>query len=127
MNNLGDAHQDEHRAGARTKAATDIGDSKAVTNHGDSHQDGHREGVKTKAETNSGDSKEEPWPDLYGDHGGPTQDDLQGLDIIDSLTRYPEKAITKGKGPGNYRVNSEDIQVMRVFIANLTPTSTTAQ
>ena len=38
--NLGDSHQDGHRAGARTKAETDIGDSKAVTNLGDSHQDG---------------------------------------------------------------------------------------
>ena len=49
MNNLGDSHQDEHRAGAMTKAKTDIGDSKAGTSRGDPHQDGHREGDKTKA------------------------------------------------------------------------------
>ena len=54
----------------------------------------------TKAETDSGDSEEEPWPDLYADHRGPTQDGLHALDIIDSLTRYPEEAIVKGKGPG---------------------------
>ena len=85
-----------------TKAETDIGDSKAVTNHGDSYQDGHRESDKTKAETNSGDSKEDPWHDLYADHRGPTQDGLHALDIIDSLTRYPKEAIVKGKGPGDY-------------------------
>ena len=40
MTNLGDSHQDGHRAGVMTKAETDIGNSKAVTNYGDSHQAG---------------------------------------------------------------------------------------
>ena len=59
VTNLGDSHQDGHRAGVRTKAETDIGDSKAVTKLGDSHQDGHRAGVKTKAVTNIGDSHQD--------------------------------------------------------------------
>ena len=36
MTNLGDSHQDGHRAGVKTKAENNNGDSKAVTNHGDS-------------------------------------------------------------------------------------------
>ena len=141
MSNLGDSHQDGHRAGDMTKAETDIGDSKAVTNLGDSHQDGHRAGVATKAETDSGDSEEVPWPDLYADHRGPTQDSLHDLDIIDGLTRDPEEEIVKDKGPGDYAArhakrskgldeeekellkvnNGEDIQAMRKFIADLPP------
>ena len=94
MTNLGDSHQDGHRASVKTKAMTNIGDS---------HQDGHRAGartkaeanigdsktvVRTKAETDSGDSEEEPWPDLYANHRGSTQDGIHGQDIINSLTRY---------------------------------------
>ena len=67
-NNKNEAHQDRHRAGAKTKIKTkaeaNIGDSlhgkdknEAVTNLGDTHQDGHRAGVRTKAETNNDDSK----------------------------------------------------------------------
>ena len=59
MTNLSDSHQDGHRAGAKTKAVTNIGKSlhgkkknEALTNLGNSHQDVHRAGVKTKAETN---------------------------------------------------------------------------
>ena len=40
-----------------TKAETDIGDSKAVTNRGDSHQDGHRDRFMTKAKNDISDSK----------------------------------------------------------------------
>ena len=141
VTNLGNTHQDGHRNGVMIKAETDISDSKAVTNLGDSHQDGHRAGVATKAETDSGDSEEVPWPDLYADHRGPTQDSLHDLDIIDGLTRDPEEEIVKDKGPGNYAArhakrskgldeeekellkvnNGEDIQAMRKFIADLPP------
>ena len=34
MTNLGDSHQDIRRAGLKTKAETNIGDSKAVTKLG---------------------------------------------------------------------------------------------
>ena len=57
MTNLNDSHQEGHRAGVMTKAKTDISDSKAGTNLGDSHQDGHRPGVMTKAENGIGNSK----------------------------------------------------------------------
>ena len=61
VTNLGDSHQDGHRAGVETKAVS-LGDShqdghragnktKAVTNIGDSYQDGHRAGGKTKKKT----------------------------------------------------------------------------
>ena len=46
----------DDKASIRTKAKTDIGDSKAVTNLGDSHQDRHRAGDKTKTENDNGDS-----------------------------------------------------------------------
>ena len=91
MTNLGDSQQDGHRAVAMTKAET--GDSKAVTKLGDPHQDGHRTGDKTKAENNGNDSKEEPGPNLYADHRGPTQDGLHITDVINGLTRHPEEAI----------------------------------
>ena len=41
VTNLGDSHQDGHRAGVETKAVS----------LGDSHQDGHRAGGKTKKKT----------------------------------------------------------------------------
>ena len=37
MTNLGDSHQDRHRAGDKTKTETNNGDSKAMTNLGDTH------------------------------------------------------------------------------------------
>jgi hypothetical protein len=54
VTNLFDSHQDGHRAGVRTKAENDIGDSEAVTRLGDSHQEGRRASVMTKAETDIG-------------------------------------------------------------------------
>ena len=44
VTNLGDSHQDGHRAGVETKAVS----------LGDSHQDGHRAGGKTKKKTEGG-------------------------------------------------------------------------
>ena len=67
--NIGNSHRDRHRAGTRTKAEANSGDSKTVVRtkaendsgdsktNGDSHQDDHRAGVRTKAENDSGDSK----------------------------------------------------------------------
>ena len=46
----------DDEASVRTKAETNIGDSKAVTNLGDSHKDEHRASDKTKTETDNGDS-----------------------------------------------------------------------
>ena len=53
---------------------------------------------------------EEPWPDRYTDHRGPTQDSLHIWDVIDGLTRHPEDAIVRGKGADGsmHKAESED-------------------
>ena len=53
---------------------------------------------------------EEPWPDRYTDHRGPTQDSLHIWDVIDGLTRHPEEAIVRGKGADGsiHKAESED-------------------
>ena len=169
-------------------STTDSGDSEAVTNLGDTQKGAeldkreqardkdvslknetddtkddsiHNKTTNTKAKHKDDKEPEEPGPTLYVHHRGPTQDGLHALDIIDSLTRYPEEAMDKGKVQGKVQNqlgftdkylegkamacdyasrhavpiegldevekerlmvdNGEDIQVMRVFIADLPP------
>ena len=75
----------------------------------------HDKTANTEAKHKDDKEPEEPWPELYADHSEPTQDGLHILDIIDSLTRYPEEAIVKGKGAdgSTHKTEPEDTKLQQ--------------
>ena len=133
-------------------STTDSGDSEAVTNLGDTQKGAeldkreqardkdvslknetddtkddsiHNKTANTKAKHKDDKEPEEPWPDLYADHRGHTQ---EGLHAESGRTR-PDNCAARHAEPSEgleeeekerLRVdNSEDTQVMQMFIGNL--------